>query len=867
MSSEAWAALKAEFAALADLPAPARAERLARLAATRPALHERVAALLRADAGADALLRHLESTDATDTAAGAGDADEEADADPFGLAGTTVSHFRILDVLGRGGMGVVYRALDIRLGRMVALKFMLPQLSCDTFARERFLKEARAASALDHPNVCTVYDTGRDDGGRVFLAMACYEGETLRARLAQSATLDLRAAIDIASQVLRGLGAAHRAGITHGDLKPGNLLLAADGMVRILDFGLARARNDIDPAGPGLPPGTIAYMSPEQLEGGTVDHRTDLWSVGVVLHEMLTGGPPFRRGSELSSIHSILHDVPVAISALRPELPATLDAVVHTLLAKDPRDRYASADDALAALTAATTAGGGRRALRRRRLAGAIAGTAAIAAVLGISTAVRLARAAEAARTASVAATVAGAEAAAPNTIAVLPFADLGFGLDEQHFGEGIAEEIMNALHQVRELRVTSRASAFSFRDSQLSSREIANRLGVRTLLGGSVRRTGSSVRIVAWLVDAPSDRELWSHSFEAELDDIAAVQTEIVRAAIAATEVRLAAEQSVAVRRASLSHAAHEAYLHGLSRWHRRTPADIAAAVAYFERAVAADSMFARAWAGLALAHAVLPILSGNPAADAVSAIETAAARALSLDPMLADPHAALGYAYHQQWRWHDAEREFRRALELEPDHITALQWHGEHLAKMGRPAEAERLLRRAVELDPLSIIAHTNLGLVLWLGSRTHESIAQFELTARMNPAFPIAQLFLFRARTAVGDLDGARLAGRTWAELSGQADPDDIETVMRAVRGEAPHAAGLDVLSKWEQSPQRLVDIVLLAPRLGDTQRALALLERGFEEHNPLLSALRVGVWSEPLRKEPRYLRLVERLRLPE
>jgi serine/threonine-protein kinase len=875
VSARRWGELKDAFAALVDMPMNEREHRLASLARTDPMLHAEVVNLLTADARADEVLRDVAGPPADDAL-------PRLPSDPFGLTGTTISHFRVLDVLGCGGMGVVYRAEDVRLGRTVALKFLLRQLSFDASAKERFLKEARAASALDHPNVCTLYEAGQAENGRLFLAMACYEGDTLKARLADGAALDIAEAIGIALQTLRGLASAHRAGIVHRDLKPGNLMLGTDGTARILDFGLARARDDLDLTAPGLPPGTVRYMSPEQLGGGRVDQRTDLWSFGVVLHEMLTGCSPFRRGHDLSTMHSILHDTPPPMSQQRADIPPALDAVVERLLRKEPDERYTTADDVIADLTTASAGGliagtqGVRRSLRHRHRRVLRVAAALLVLAAGVGGAVAAARGSGSAPTAvgadagsndAGAGVDGGANGSVPaNSIAVLTFADLSASDADEYYSDGIAEEILTALHRVRELRVTSRTSAFSFRDTYLPPREIASLLGVRTLLGGSVRRTGDRVRVTAWIIDAPSDREVWSRSFEGTVTDIAAVQTEIARAVVAAVEVQLDANHEVVVPRATLSHTAHESYLHGLFHWHRRTPADVHEAIRYFDEAIRLDPAYAKAYAGLTLAHAVLPILTGTDAAAAVPLVEAAAARALALDTSLADPYAALGYVYHQQWRWADAERAFSRALELDPRHNTALQWSGEHSAKMGRAADAERLLRRAVALDPLSVIAHTNLGLVLRLGGRSADAIAQFEHVATIDPGFAIAYLFLFRERLMTRDLAGAIEAGRTWATLSGRDDPDELETAARAVLGGGSRSDAIAVLDRWKESNFHLVDLLIVAVMLGETERALDALERGLDQRNPMMSSIRAMYSLGPLRNEPRFQHVLQQMRFP-
>ncbi len=354
-SPERWAQLKDTFAAMSESSESERRAQLAALAARDPELAGHVQELLDADARADSVLQQFDLTSAwrppndPDTPRDRTSPGPQA-ADPFGYTGQTVSSYHVHDVLGSGGMGVVYRAEDTRLGRPVALKFLLPQYSQDATAKERFLQEGRAASALDHPNVCTVYGVGETDRGHLFLAMACYHGETLRTRLGRGAipTADM---VSIARQILLALAAAHVAGVVHRDLKPGNVMLLPDGSVKILDFGLAKV-GDLTLTGPGLRPGTVAYMSPEQLEGTPVDHRTDLWSLGVVLYEMLAGRRPFGGGHDLSTVYAILHDDPSPPSHVSQNAPSIYDGIVHRLLRKDRGERYATAAEVLRDLDA-----------------------------------------------------------------------------------------------------------------------------------------------------------------------------------------------------------------------------------------------------------------------------------------------------------------------------------------------------------------------------------------------------------------------------------------------------------------------------------------------------------------------------------
>lgn len=883
MDGERWRLLKDAFASLSELPSAERLERLAALGERDPDLAARVQALLDADTRADSLLHRFDLMPQLSGAIGGHEDASEAGrtsltssaSDPFGYAGHMVADYRVLDVLGAGGMGIVYRAEDTRLERRVALKFLLPQYSLDPDAKQRFLREARAASTLDHPNVCTVYGVGESERGDLFLAMACYEGETLKARIARS-PMDVGDVTHISRQILAGLGAAHRAGIVHRDLKPGNIMLAVDGTVKILDFGLAKVA-DVAVTGSGLRPGTVAYMSPEQVEGMPVDHRSDLWSFGVVMYEMLTGQRPFG-GNDLSAVYSILHDEPMAPSRVRANVPQALDALVKRLLRKRREERFQSSADVAAALDATVTGTPARAPSRGAALARRWTRPIMVAGVLGIVTlggtlalvpGWRGAVVSSLGGMAAVPARQAGLDPTVdPRSVAVLPFVDMSPQGDQAYFSDGITEEILNALAQLPELRVPARTSSFSFKRSRLPVRDIARQLGVASVLEGSVRKDGDIVRITAQLIDARSDRHLWSRTFDRKLEDVFAVQSEIAHTVAEALTVRLGDKGTVGTASRVPNAQAHDLYLQGRFHWNRRSGDDLRRAIQYFEDATRADSAYAGAYAGLALAYAVLPLSdAGSPLMPALRNAEDAAARAIALDPSAAEAHAALGYAYHWEWRWADAERALRRATELDPTNATARQWYGEHLVQMGRARDAEAELRRAVMLDPLSPIANVNLGLVLLLGGQVHQAIAQLEQTSRMDPSFWIPLLLLHRAYLLVGRTEESATAGRRFAEMTGAGKPEDLVTLARGVGSSSGRGAALAVLADWETAPRPQWPVIAMYyTLLGEHDQAIDALEHGLAARAPMMTGSKVAPWLDPLRGEPRFQRILRRMNYP-
>ncbi len=841
MSADEWVALKEAFAGLCDLPSATRTARLAHLRSRDPDLADRLEALLAADDVADSALARFETLSSGE------EQTARADTDLLGLVGSTVNHFRVQDVLGAGGMGVAYRAQDVRLGRAVALKFLLPEYARDADAKRRLLHEARTASTLDHPNVCTLLEIGESEHGP-FLAMPAYPGETLQQQLARTGRCSPDEAVDITRQVLRGLAAAHAAGITHRDLKPGNLLRTPDGTVKILDFGLAHA-DDVTRTRPRLRAGTLAYMSPEQLRGDTIDARSDLWSLGVVLYELLTGTRPFAGATELATIHPILHDEPPPPSAHASGIPAWLDGVVLRMLQRDPVDRYADADAVLAALDARATLPTPRARTSRPRLRIAAVGATAAVALLLVFVAGPLMRRATTAHVAEDA------------SIAVMPFVDTSPAADQQHLAEGIAEEILNALIAVPGLRVSARPTTLQLRGAGAAPIDIARTLEVGFVLEGSVHHDGERVRVTARLLDATSGRYLWSRTFERRFGDIFQVQSEIAGAVAQLLEVPAAPE---AGPDPTTNIVAYELYLCGLFHWNRRTPLDLRRAIDFFVQATRHDATYARAWAGLGLAYVALGIL--DPAAsELLSSAHNAAARALALDSALAEAHAAHAYAYHWQWRWEEATRSFERALALQPDNATVHQWYGEHLARIGRGADGERHMRRAMELDPLSIVAQNDLGIVFMVRRQLDRAIAQFEDVVRIDPAFPLPHLLLHRTYLAAGEYEAAAQAGRRWAELTGAADADELMLLARAVNSSTLRSDARAILDRWQQQPApNLMDIAMYRTLLGDTDVALDLLETAYERRVPMFALIGHGPWFDRLRGQPRFEALVAAIR---
>lgn len=609
----------------------------------------------------------------------------------------TISHFVIDERLGSGGSGEVFRASDIRLGRRVAIKFLRPEAVGDRSMRQRFIDEARAASSVDHPNICTIFEVDETPDGAVFIVMAYYDGETLDRYIARG-PLDVHRALSVAIQLGRGLAAAHEELLIHRDVKPANVMIARGGTVKILDFGLARLFDRR--AGAALMEGTPAYMSPEQLRGDGVDLRTDVWASGVVLYEMLTGTRPFRCESIEGAVDSVTHDTPPALSHVRPELPARLDRIIDRALAKDPRLRYERVEPMLADLQAVQA---------------------------DIADSVTTAR---------------RAAAESHSSIAVLPFDDMSEAKDQEYLCDGIAEEVLRALTGIPGLYVASRTSAFQFKRRGGDIREIGAKLNVDTVLEGSVRRSGDRVRVSSQLVNVSDGYRLWYERFDRDFRDIFSIEDEIADRIAQALRVTL--DRKTAQREGSLSSddaEAYQLYLQGRYFFHQHRRKTFEIALQTFSRAIDIAPNYARAYAGIADCNSFLNLYFGQK--ESAMAADAASARALALDDRLAEAHSSRGLALFTQSRLDEAEQQLRRAIELAPRVYEPHYIFGRIAFSRGAISDAAAHFREACAINPDAYDAWYLLGMCyrrVGDAERAHsaalECIEAAKKVARLHP-----------------------------------------------------------------------------------------------------------------------------------
>ncbi len=600
--------------------------------------------------------------------------------------------------LGEGGMGVVYKAEDTKLKRPVALKFLPAEYTSDPEAKQRFLQEARAASALDHPHICTIHAIDETEDGKIFIVMACYEGKSLR-ELIGKGSLQVEQALDIADQIAEGLTEAHKKHIVHRDIKPANILIAKDGGIKIVDFGLAKLAGLTRLTRTGTTLGTVAYMSPEQARGEEVDGRTDIWSLGVILYEMLTGELPFKGDYEQAVLYSVLNENPASMTQIKESIPADLERIVSTALEKDKDKRYKQANDLLTDLRTA------RKKVKPEYLQQEFP-----------------------VKDANV-------------SIAVLPFINMSPDPENAYFGDGLAEELINALTRLEGVRVAARTSAFSFRGKDVDIREIGKKLDVTTVLEGSVRKAGNRLRVTAQLINIADGYHIWSERYDREMNDIFELQDEITLAIVEQLKVKLMPRKKDApvIKRFTENLEAYSLLLQGRYHWHSLTAEGWLKSRECFKKAVELDPDYALAHTWMAVWLQSQTYWGDVSPADSYQMGRESVEKALRLDDSLGMAHGVLAVIYWSfDWNWAAAEREFKRSLELEPDSALGRANYALFLMVLGRDGEALEQADIARKLDPLSTVVNTWVGMVPLYADRTDEAILHMRKVIEMDPLY---------------------------------------------------------------------------------------------------------------------------------
>jgi TolB-like protein len=774
--------------------------------------------------------------------------------------GTVIGRYRVAGRLGHGGMGAVYRAHDDQLDREVALKFLYG-LANDADGDARLLAEARAAAALQHPNICVVHEIGQTADGQPFIAMALCDGETLKQRLADGALTPDQAVV-ITAQLARALHVAHSRHIVHRDVKPGNVMLASDGTAKLLDFGLA-ASSDVAAARPEATRGTVAYMSPEQARGEPVDHRTDLWSLGVVLYEMLAGRRPFRGDDDATILRAIVHEEPEPLWSPRTGVPAHVVAVVDRLLRKDRDARYASAAAVLTDLTQTSADGGQRRPPgaidRRRRRALLFAGAAVlIASLLGVMV--------WSGRRANVNEHVLAADRNADPSIAVLPLVNVSGDPADAPLATGMTEELIATLARAGRARVIASTSTSAFKDRKLDARQIAESLGVSNILEGGIQHSGTRLRVEVRLIAARDGSTLWSQDYDREFKDMFSVQDEIAETVAGELGMRFDKDRQLR-RHRTRSIAAYEFYLRGSDPLLLRSESGVWTALDYFQRAIAADSTYAAAYAGLALTQVRRGRTTndpGMPLRELFALAESTARKAIALDDSLPEAHYTLGRVLEVELQFPAAVAELRRAISLDPTRSIYHRALSSMQGWVGRPEDELAEARLALATDPLNPYARMAMSSGLFANRRYEESLAQLDRVAAMKPPLQALAFAAAQCRAKQGRLSEAI------GLLRPQADAGDpmfrgLLGFMLGRAGQRDEAMRLlaDLRARREHTGSGAFQVAMVHAGLGDLDEAFAWLDKSVDDRS--ISTMIMGPTFDDLHRDSRFQKLTDRLGL--
>ncbi|TDI81107.1 MAG: tetratricopeptide repeat protein [Caldithrix sp.] len=742
------------------------------------------------------------------------------------MIGKTISHYQIIEKIGEGGMGIVYKAKDTTLERTVAIKFLPRQTATQAEERQRFYIEAKAAAALNHPNIATTHaiEEVEDD---VFIVMEYIEGQELKQKI-DAGPLPVEDAIHIILQIANGLQEAHKKGIVHRDIKSANIMLTGSGQIKIMDFGLAKVRGGAQVTQIGTTLGTAAYMSPEQARGEDVDHRTDIWSLGVVLYETIAGQLPFKGHYEQAVLYSILNEDPESITCLRRGVPTELEAIMNKALAKSPNERYQQVDGMLIDLNVL----GKELETKSRQVP----------------------------------------KEKCPPSVAVLPFVNVSPEKENEYFSDGMTEEIIDALTKVEGLRVVSRTSVFAFKGKDQDIRKIGEQLNVSHVVEGSVRKAGNRVRITAQLINIADGYHLWSERFDREMEDVFTIQEEIAHMIVNALKIKLVHKaETPLVERSTENIKAYNLFLKGRYCWNKRTEAALKQCVNYFEQAIEIDPDYMLAYCGLADAYALLGIAEYGalPPMEVMPKAKAAAVKALEIDNTLAEAQTTVAHVKaFFDWDFTGADKEFNRAIELNPNYPFSHHWYALYLSAMERHDEAIAEEKRAQELEPLSLIINKNVGTIFYYARKYEQAIEQYKKALELDPDFARTHFFLGLAYISNSMFEEAIAEIKKAITFSGE------NTVMLALLASAIAMSGKkdeatkilkDLKKRLKRGYVPSFNLAILYMGLDEKASAFEWLEKAYQERSSWLVSLKVEPILDGLRSDPRFTALLKKVGL--
>ncbi|MGI8837780.1 MAG: protein kinase domain-containing protein [Pyrinomonadaceae bacterium] len=823
---------------------------------------------------------------------------------------TKLGRYEIRKKIGAGGMGEVYLATDNQLERNIALKVLPAEFCCDAERVRRFKQEARAASALNHPNIITIHEIGEVED-RLFIATEFIEGETLREKIRKN-DLSVYESVRIAEQIAAGLSVAHQDHIIHRDIKPENIMIRSDGYAKILDFGLAKlvdkttemldaeaeTRAQVNTR-PGMVMGSVSYMSPEQARGRKIDGRTDIWSLGVVLYEMLTGKNPFVGETVSDSLAALIHVEPKPLDVNRP---VDLQRIVRKTLQKDTDKRYQTVKDLLIDLEDAAEelkfqnklerTGAPNREETKTQILNAtttdVAHTTSSAEY--VASEIKRHKSASMVGLAILLLAISGlgywffanrsASISQIESIAVMPFVNEGGNADVEYLSDGMTETLINSLSQLPKLSVKARSSVFRYKGKDVSPQTVGNELTVQAVLNGRVVQRGDNLTLSLELVDARTGNQIWGEQYNRKQTDLVALQSEIARDVSQKLRTRLSgAEEQQVAKTYTANPEAYQLYLQGLYHWHKRTPEDIRKSIALFRQATEKDSSYAQAYAGLALAYSILPFnstMTQQQIKENRIKERAALSKVQELDDSLPEVHLELAaFKEANDWDFAAAEAEYKRAIELNPNYATARQWYSEFLSFMGRHEEAFAQINKAHGIDPFSRAVNANIGLRFYEARRFDEAIAQYKKVIEMEPNYPIVHAFLAGAYEAKGMYQEAiaerRIAGILLEEESAESSERKAAAFTQALKtggAQGYWRKHLELsLKEYEQGYETAFGIAVNYARLGDRDLAFEWLEKSFATHEEGLVSIKTESAFDALSPDPRFSDLVRRIGLPQ
>ncbi|UCC80169.1 MAG: protein kinase [Candidatus Zixiibacteriota bacterium] len=736
------------------------------------------------------------------------------------MIGETIYQYKILEKIGSGGMGVVYLAEDTRLNRQVALKFLPDQYISDENFKVRFMREAQAAAKLNHPNIITIYEVN-EYNGHPFIAMELAEGKSLE-EIIKGGELPTPKIIDISFQLCEGLKEAHKAGIVHRDIKPANIIINKNERCKILDFGLAAIQSDERLTGTRSFLGTVEYMSPEQVRGEKVDHRSDIFSLGVMLYEMITGQLPFKGDYVAGVIYSIINEIPEMLDKHRSALPGEFQSIIDRTLEKDRGMRYQNVEDLLTDL--------------RKLRSG-----------LGFDS-----------------------STAGPPSIAVLPFRDMSSQQDQEYFCDGIAEEVINALAQIENIRIVARTSSFAFKGQDTDIREIGRKLKVMSILEGSVRKAGERMRITAQLINVSDGYHLWSERYDCNFDDVFAIQDQISLSIVDNLKVKLlGGEKARLVKRYVVEPEAYKEFLTGIHFLRKVSEQNLYRSIDCFNKALEKYPNYSQAYAGISSAYIYLGFTDYAPPMEVFPKAKTMALKAIECEPDAGEGHTCMGFIkIYYEWDWEGARREFEKSLELQPNFITAHSGYACYFMAVGDLDEAIKHGKKAVEMDPLGLPSNMYLGLYYLRAGRLDLAREQIKRVIDIEPNVPqhhwlLGQTFILESKfdEGIGIIQKAvEMSNNNTLILGGLGWAYGV-----AGRAEEAYKIINTFKAKAEREYIRPFYIAKIYSALGENGLAFEWLDKAYDEHDISLFGIYSDETLSNIRSDPRFEKLLKKMRL--